>query len=107
MVGAIIQAAAQRRVIVVDGFITSSAVLIAYALEPNVLQYCIFSHCSHEQAHAQVLHYLNVKPLLDLDFRLGEGSGAALAWPLLISACHLLNEMASFSSAQVSTKNIN
>jgi len=107
MVGAIIQAAAQRRVIVVDGFITSSAVLIAQALDPNVLQYCIFSHCSHEQAHAQLLNHLNVKPLLDLDLRLGEGSGAALAWPLLISACYLLNEMASFSSAQVSTKNIN
>lgn len=105
MVGAILQAAAQRRVIVVDGFITSTAVLIAQALEPNILQYCIFSHCSHEQAHAQLLHYLNVQPLLDLDLRLGEGSGAALAWPLLISACHLLNEMASFSSAQVSTKN--
>ena len=107
MVGAILQAAAQRRVIVVDGFITSAAVLIAQALEPNILQYCIFSHCSHEQAHAQLLHYLNVQPLLDLDLRLGEGSGAALAWPLLISACHLLNEMASFSSAQVSTKNMN
>jgi len=105
MVGAIMQAAAQRRVIVVDGFITSAAVLIAHALDPNVLQYCIFSHRSHEQAHAQLLHYLNVQPLLDLDLRLGEGSGAALAWPLLISACHLLNNMASFSSAQVSTKN--
>ena len=102
MVGAIVAAAASNRVIVVDGFITSAAVLIASRLDPLVLQRCVFSHRSAERGHVLLLEQLGAKPLLDLQLRLGEGSGAALAWPLLVSACSVLTQMASFTSARVS-----
>ena len=102
MVGSVLQAAAQRRVIVVDGFIASSAVLVASHLQPAVLQRCVFAHRSGERGHALMLAHLKAEPLLDLGLRLGEGSGAAMAWPLLQSACAILREMASFESAGVS-----
>jgi nicotinate-nucleotide--dimethylbenzimidazole phosphoribosyltransferase len=108
MVGAVLQAAAQRRVIVADGFISTAAVLVAQRLEPRVTQRCVFSHRSNESGHALMLRQLGAtpqvpaQPLLDLGLRLGEGSGAALAWPLLVSACAVLREMASFESAGVS-----
>lgn len=100
--GAVLEAAAQDRVIVVDGFIVGSAVLVAQALDARVLQRCVFSHRSDEQGHAHMLSHMGVEALLQLDLRLGEGSGAALAWPLLASACRILSEMASFESAGVS-----
>ena len=102
MVGAVLQAAMERRVIVVDGFIASAAVLVAARLQPALLERCVFAHCSQEQAHRLMLNALGAEPLLDLGLRLGEGSGAALAWPLLESACRILAEMASFASAGVS-----
>jgi nicotinate-nucleotide--dimethylbenzimidazole phosphoribosyltransferase len=102
LTGAVLQAAEERRVIVVDGFIASAAVLVAAHLQPHVLQRCVFAHCSGERGHALMLAHLKAEPLLDLGLRLGEGSGAALAWPLLVSACALLREMASFESAGVS-----
>ncbi|WP_250207690.1 nicotinate-nucleotide--dimethylbenzimidazole phosphoribosyltransferase [Curvibacter sp. CHRR-16] len=114
MVGAVLQAAHERRVILVDGFITTSAVLVAQALHPHVLQRCVFAHRSGERGHALMLQHLQashpatqatVQPLLDLGLRLGEGSGAALAWPLLQSACTILNDMASFAQAGVSEQN--
>ena len=101
MVGAVLEAAAQRRLIVVDGFIATSSVLVASKLQPRVLQRCVFAHRSGEQGHANMLEHLHAQALLDLGLRLGEGSGAALAWPLLVSACALLREMASFDSAGV------
>ena len=104
MVGAVLEAAQQRRVIVVDGFIASSAVLVAHALQPLVLQRCVFAHRSGERGHALMLQHLGVEPLLDLQLRLGEGSGAALAFALLQSACSIVREMASFASAGVSEK---
>ncbi len=104
MTGAVLQAAAERRVIVVDGFITSAAVLVAARLQPAVLQRCIFAHSSGEPGHALMLAQLQARPLLDLGLRLGEGSGAALAWPLLQSACAILHEMASFEAAGVSER---
>ena len=104
MVGALQQAAADGRVIVVDGFITTAAVAVASALQPALLQRCVFAHRSSETGHARWLQHLAVRPLLDLDLRLGEGSGAALAWPLLESACRVLAEMASFESAGVSRR---
>lgn len=104
MVGAVLQAALERRVIVVDGFITGAAVLVAARLQPAVLERCIFAHRSNEQGHRLMLDTLQAQPLLDLGLRLGEGSGAALAWPLLESACRVLGEMASFDSAGVSDK---
>jgi nicotinate-nucleotide--dimethylbenzimidazole phosphoribosyltransferase len=104
MVGAVLQAAQERRVIVVDGFISTAAVLVASAIEPLVLQRCVFAHRSGERGHALMLSHLAVTPLLDMGLRLGEGSGAALAWPLLQSACAVLREMASFESAGVDQK---
>jgi nicotinate-nucleotide--dimethylbenzimidazole phosphoribosyltransferase len=102
MVGAVLQASLERRVIVVDGFIASASVMVASALQPLVLQRCVFAHRSGERGHALMLAHLNAEPLLDLGLRLGEGSGAALAWPLLLSACAILREMASFETAGVS-----
>ncbi len=104
LVGAVLQAATERRVIVVDGFIASAAVLVAHALQPLVLQRCVFAHRSGERGHEFMLQHLGVQALLDLGLRLGEGSGAALAWPLLQSACAILRDMASFESAGVSEK---
>ncbi len=104
LVGIALQAASERRVIVVDGFITTAALLVAQALAPKVLQRCVFAHCSGERGHALMLDYLRAEPLLNLGLRLGEGSGAALAWPLLVSACQILEEMATFASAGVSEK---
>ena len=104
LVGAVLQAAHERRVIVVDGFIATAAVLVAQALQPRVTQRCVFAHASGERGHALMLAHLQAQPLLDLGLRLGEGSGAALAWPLLLSACAILREMASFESAGVSEK---
>ncbi|HEU4622651.1 MAG TPA: nicotinate-nucleotide--dimethylbenzimidazole phosphoribosyltransferase [Burkholderiaceae bacterium] len=106
MVGALWQAAHERRVVVVDGFITTAAVLVAHALAPAVLDYCVFAHRSDENAHALMLSRLGVAPLLDLQLRLGEGSGAVLAWPLVCSAAHVLNEMASFESAGVADRDV-
>ena len=102
MCGAMLEAAAQKRVVVVDGFISSSAVLVAHAMQPDMLSCCVFAHQSDESGHARMLNHLGVPPLLHLGLRLGEGSGAALAWPLLESACAILRDMASFESAGVS-----
>lgn len=108
MAGAVLEAAQRGKLIVVDGFISSSAVLVANALSPGVTRHCVFSHRSGECGHGLMLRHLGpdaatpARALLDLDLRLGEGSGAALAWPLLVSACALLREMASFESAGVS-----
>ena len=102
MVGAVMQAAAENRVILVDGFITTSAVLVAARLQPLVLQRCVFSHQSDEAGHVILLGHLKAQALLQLGLRLGEGSGAALAWPLLESACAILRDMASFDAAGVS-----
>ena len=104
MAGAVLQAVAERRLVVVDGFITTAAVAVAAALQADVLRSCVFAHGSAENGHAAWLHQLGVQPLLDLGLRLGEGTGAALAWPLLKSAELLLAEMASFGSAGVSTR---
>ncbi|WP_454742172.1 nicotinate-nucleotide--dimethylbenzimidazole phosphoribosyltransferase [Cupriavidus necator] len=103
MAGAFLAAAASRMVILVDGFIASAALLVAQRLDPNVLQYCVFTHCSHERGHRALLQHFGAEPLLALDLRLGEGTGAALAWPLVASAAAFLNEMATFSGAGVST----
>jgi nicotinate-nucleotide--dimethylbenzimidazole phosphoribosyltransferase len=104
MVGAALQAAQERRVIVVDGFIVGAAILVASKLDSVLLACCVFSHRSDEAGHGLMLDALGAQPLLQLGLRLGEGSGAALAWPLIASAVRLLNEMASFESAGVSTR---
>jgi nicotinate-nucleotide--dimethylbenzimidazole phosphoribosyltransferase len=101
MVGAYLQAAQCGMIIMVDGFIASSALLVASCLHPQVLDYCVFSHVSNEQGHLALLKHFNATALLNLNLRLGEGSGIALAYPLLQSAVLFLNEMASFAEAGV------
>jgi nicotinate-nucleotide--dimethylbenzimidazole phosphoribosyltransferase len=105
MVGAMLQAAALRKVLLIDGFIVSSALLVAAQLQPAILDYCVFSHCSDEHGHRRLLRELGARPLMQLDLRLGEGTGAALALPLLHAAVNFLRDMASFDSAGVSGKN--
>ena len=105
MAGALMQAASERRILLIDGFIASSALLAAERLAPGVAQYAIFAHHSVEPGHTHLLKLLNAEPLLDMGMRLGEGSGAALAYPLLQSACAIINEMASFNDAGISGQN--
>ncbi|MEQ1767434.1 MAG: nicotinate-nucleotide--dimethylbenzimidazole phosphoribosyltransferase [Methylotenera sp.] len=104
MVGAMLQAAVKQCTLLIDGFISTAALLIAAKLQPDILHYCVFTHCSDESGHKKMLDYLNVKPLLNIDLRLGEGTGAALAYPLVLAAVNFLNQMASFESASVSQK---
>lgn len=106
MTGAMLAAARRRKVLLIDGFIVSSALLVAAALQPAVLEYCVFSHCSDEAGHRRMLQYLGATPLMQLDLRLGEGTGAALALPLLRAAVNFLERMATFSSASVSEKHV-
>lgn len=102
MAGAMLGAAANRRLIVVDGFIATAAAVVASRLRPDVLDYCVFSHASAESGHAKAVRALGVRPLIDFDLRLGEGTGAVLVWPLLLSATTFLRDMATFESAGVS-----
>lgn len=104
MAGAMLRAAELRMVIMIDGFIASVALLAAQAVNPAIKEYCIFCHQSAEHAHVSLLNYLNATPLINLGMRLGEGSGAAVAFPLIQSAVNFLNEMASFESAGVTDK---
>lgn len=104
LVGGILQAAANGMVILIDGFIATAALLVARQFEPAVLDYCIFCHQSDERGHKAMLDHLGAQPLLQLGMRLGEGSGCALAYPLVEAAVRMLNEMASFESAGVSNK---
>lgn len=102
MMGGMLEAAQRGMTIMVDGFISTAAFILAWTLEENIKNYAFFSHLSNEQGHRWMLEHINAKPLLNLDMRLGEGSGIAVAYPLMVSAVAFLNEMASFSSAGVS-----
>ncbi len=102
--GAMLKAAERRMVLLIDGFIVTSALLVAAKIEPAILDYCVFSHCSDENGHRRMLTHLGATPLLNLGLRLGEGTGCALSMPLLHSAVAFLREMATFESAQVSDK---
>ena len=104
MVGAMLQAASKQCTLLIDGFITTSALLVAAELQPDILHYCVFTHCSDESGHKKMLDFLQVKPLLNIDLRLGEGTGAALAYHLVEASVNFLNQMASFESASVSQK---
>lgn len=104
MAGAMLAAAEAGMVILVDGFIVTSAALTAAKLFPALADYCVFCHCSAEPGHQAQLRALDAEPLLDLGLRLGEGTGAALAYPLVQAALSFLNEMASFESAGVAEK---
>lgn len=102
LAGVAIGAAAQRMAVVLDGFISTSAALVANALSPDVKQYLFASHRSVEPGHRLALDKLGLEPYLDLQLRLGEGSGAALALPLFAAATAIVNDMATFDSAGVS-----
>lgn len=101
LVGAALEAASRRMLVVLDGFISSVAGLLAVRLEPNVRGYLVAAHRSVEAGHRAVLQALELNPLLDLGLRLGEGSGAALALPLIASAADIMRDMATFDSAGV------
>lgn len=96
--GGMLEAADNNLIILVDGFIATAALLVAHALNPAVLLHCIFCHQSGEAGHGQMLAHLGAKPLLDLGLRLGEGTGCALAYPLVQAAVGMLNEMATMDS---------
>ena len=104
LTGAMLAAAETGMILLIDGFIVTSALLVAHRLQPAIRDYCVFAHCSEEAGHRGQLDHLNAEPLLDLGLRLGEGTGAALAYPLLRAACAFLDEMASFESAGVSNR---
>lgn len=104
MASGMLTAFENKMIILVDGFICSVAFLIASKINPDIIKNAIFSHCSAEQAHQKLLDYLDAKPILNLDLRLGEGTGCAIAFPILKSAEVFLNDMASFESAGVSRK---
>jgi nicotinate-nucleotide--dimethylbenzimidazole phosphoribosyltransferase len=101
--GLILGAASRRRVVMLDGFITGAAAIVARAIAPASLDYVIFSHWSAERGHLKMLEFLRARPLLFLNMRLGEGTGAALGIGLLEAAVNLYREMATFESAGVST----
>jgi nicotinate-nucleotide--dimethylbenzimidazole phosphoribosyltransferase len=101
LVGVILSAAAHSVPVVVDGFISSAAALVAYKLSPQVKNYLISAHVSVESGQKAILDFIGLNPLLDLKFRLGEGTGAALGIGLAEAAVKILTEMASFSSAGV------
>ena len=104
MAGAVLEAAKLHLPLVVDGFIATSAAAIAFSLDPKCREIAFFSHRSNERAHGLMLETLGVEPLLDFDLRLGEGTGAALAMPLLTASAKILCEMATFASAGVSNR---
>jgi nicotinate-nucleotide--dimethylbenzimidazole phosphoribosyltransferase len=100
-VGGMLRAAELKMVILIDGFIMTNCILAASKLYPEVLEYCIFGHQGDETGHKLVLDYLNAKPLLFFDLRLGEGTGAVCAYPLVESAVRMINEMSTFKHAKV------
>ncbi|MCY0389100.1 nicotinate-nucleotide--dimethylbenzimidazole phosphoribosyltransferase [Robbsia sp. Bb-Pol-6] len=104
MAGAFIEAAARDMIILVDGFVVTAALLAALAIAPDVRHYCVFSHVSDESGHRAMLERLAADPLLALGLRLGEGTGAALALPLVRAAAAFLCDMASFASAGIDDK---
>ncbi len=104
LAGVIFGAAAERKPVMVDGFISTAAAMIAVTIAPAVRPYLISAHRSQEYGHSQMVEWLGLKPLVDLDFRLGEGTGAALGISFAEAACKILAEMATFAEAGVSDK---
>ncbi|MCB1390598.1 MAG: nicotinate-nucleotide--dimethylbenzimidazole phosphoribosyltransferase [Rhodobacteraceae bacterium] len=104
MAGAMLETARARRVVMVDGFIATAAALLATKLDPESRRAMVFCHASHEAGHRTLLAALDAAPLLQLDMRLGEGTGALLAWPLLRAAAAMMTDMASFETAGVSNR---
>lgn len=104
LVGVILGAAAHNRAVMLDGFISTAAAMIAVSIAPEAKSYLISAHRSQEQGHQLMLEWLGLDPLFDLNFRLGEGTGAALGISIAEAACKVLSEMATFTEAGVSEK---
>lgn len=100
-VGAMLKAAELKMIILIDGFIMTSCLLMASKLNKEVLNYCIFGHLGDESGHKLLIDYLHAKPILNLGLRLGEGTGAICAYPIVESAVRMINEMNSFKKIQV------
>ncbi|MDD5429068.1 MAG: nicotinate-nucleotide--dimethylbenzimidazole phosphoribosyltransferase, partial [Candidatus Omnitrophica bacterium] len=105
LAGVVLAAASKRVPVVIDGFISAAAALIAYKIQPIAKDYMIASHSSVEKGHRIILDELGIEPIIDLNLRLGEGTGAALVLPIIEAAVKILSEMATFESAKVSEKN--
>lgn len=105
LAGVLIAAAQQRVPVLLDGFIVSAAALLANQLAPGVVGYCVAAHRSREAGHTVALRHLGLVPILDLDLRLGEASGAALALPICEAATRMVREMKTFAEAGVATAN--
>lgn len=106
MCGAMLAAFEKNMLILVDGFIASSAFLVASKIQPNIIKNAVFCHLSDEFGHKKLLNYLGAEPLLKLNMRLGEGTGCAIAYPIVKSAVEFLNKMASFESSGISNKEV-
>jgi nicotinate-nucleotide--dimethylbenzimidazole phosphoribosyltransferase len=104
MCGAMLQAAELKMTLIIDGFIATSALLVASKMYPSLLDYCLFAHQSEEKGHQLLLNHFEAKPILSLNMRLGEGTGCAVAYPIIESAVAFFNHMASFEEAAVSQK---
>lgn len=104
MCGGMLKAAELKMTILVDGFISTAAMLVASKINNKIVEYAVYSHHSNELGHGLMLAYLMAKPIINIEMRLGEGSGIAVAFPIINSACTFLNEMASFDSAKVTNK---
>ena len=100
-IGAILRAAETRTIIIIDGFIMSACMLAASLLYPEVREYAIFGHCGNEEGHQKLLQQMNAQPLLRLNLRLGEGTGALCAYPIIESAVRMVNEMNNFQDANI------
>lgn len=100
-IGAMLRAAEQHIIIIIDGFIMSACILGASMLYPNVLDAALFGHCGDESGHQLMLHHLHAHPILNLNLRLGEGTGALCAFPIIDSACRMINEMNNFQNAHI------
>jgi nicotinate-nucleotide--dimethylbenzimidazole phosphoribosyltransferase len=104
LAGVMLGAAVHRKPVMVDGFISTAAAMIAVSIAPGCRDYLIAAHRSRERGHGAMLDWLGLKPILDLDLRLGEGTGAALGISMAEAACKILAEMATFAEAGVSGK---
>ncbi len=105
LAGVILACAANRVPVVIDGFISGAAALIAYGIEPKAKDFMIAAHCSVEAGHRVILEHIGLEPLLNLNLRLGEGTGAAIGINLIDAGCKILSEMATFADAGVAEKN--
>ena len=100
-IGAMLRAAERRMVVLVDGFIMTACALAATQLYPAAKDYMIFTHCGDESGHRRMLDFLGARPILSLGLRLGEGTGALCAFPIVDSACRMINEMNNFKDAEI------